>query len=141
MSKRILTAMIIASIAGLLVIGCGDSSSADPLTKTQLVDEANSICTSADAERSEALDEEGDANPGLADLSRSALLPVEEMTEDLAEWTAPPGEAQKVRAIVEAFEAGVAEVRADPADPTVAISAFGEANELAESYGLTACVI
>jgi hypothetical protein len=125
--------------AGLLAVGCGDSSSG-PLTKAEFVQEANSICRDADAERSEAL-QAADGDAELANLAIDAVAPVESMAEELGELSPPAGEAKEVRAIVAAFEAGVAEVKAEPADPTTAIAAFAEANELAEDSGLTDCVV
>lgn len=132
---------ITAVIAGLVVAGCGDSSSAEPLNRSQFVQEASSICRSADAERSEALEGAADGAPTVDELAADALPSVEEMTEELADLNVPVGERSEVQAIVKAFEAAIKEVQANPADPTAAIGAFTKANQLAEDYGLPACAI
>lgn len=137
-----LTAVSIVSvIAGLGLLGCGSSSSAEPTNKAQVVQEANSICEGAAAKRSEALEKAADGDPQIAQLAVDALQPVEEMTEELGELVVPAGERDEIRAIVSAFEASIRKVRAEPGDPTAAIAAFAEPNQLAEEYGLTDCTI
>ncbi len=111
------------------------------MNRAQFVQEANSICQSAEVERSEALEEAADGDPKVSELAIDALQPVEEMTEELDELGAPAGDENEIEAIVRAFEASIREVRADPADPTAAIAAFAEPSQLAEGYGLTDCVI
>ena len=133
-----------ASVAGVVagfVAGCGGSSDADPLNTAQFVQEANSICASAEAERNEALRDAADGEPGLAELANEALPSVEEMTEELGELGAPVSDRSEVQAIVNAFNAGIEEVKVNPANPAIAIAAFSEANKLAEAYGLTECVV
>jgi hypothetical protein len=139
--KALYTALLATVIVGLVAAGCGDSGSSDPLTKAQFLQEGNSICEDAETERSEALQSAADGDPEVAELATDALPPVEEMTEELSELDGPAGERGEVQAIVDAFNEGVEEVKADPGDPAVAISAFTEANTLAESYGLTDCTI
>src|ERR1043166_5193165 len=127
--------MAIASafVFGMLVAGCGGSDSSGPLTKAEFVQEAKSICQNAEVEQGEAL-RAADSASGLAKLTLAALPPVEEMAEELAELSPPAGDAKEIAAIIEAVEAGVAEVKADPVAATAAIGAFAEANKLAEAY-------
>jgi hypothetical protein len=139
MSKGLYVMLICALISGFYGAGCGGSS--DPLTKAEFTEEANSICREAEAERNEALRQAADSNQGLAALANEALAPAEEMIEELEDLSPPTGEAKEVEKMIQAYKAGVAEVRGDPANPETAISAFAEANQLAESYGLTDCVI
>jgi dihydroorotase-like cyclic amidohydrolase len=129
--------MAFTLVAGLLS-GCGGSS--DPLTKAEFTQEASSICRDAKAEQAEAL-QAVDENAGLAELTSDALSPVQSMTEELSELSPPPADTQEVKALIEAFEAGVADVKASSADPAVSIAAFAEANQLAEAYGLADCVV
>ena len=68
------------------------------------------------------------------------LEPVEQMTEELADLGPPKGEAKEVAAIVAAFEAGTASVKAEPEGPKIT-SAYAEANKLAAAYGLSECAI
>jgi hypothetical protein len=133
-------ALASAFIFGALLAGCGGSGSSGPLTKAEFVQQAKSICQDAEAEQGEAL-RAADGASGLAELTLDALSPVQDMAEELAELSPPPGDAKKTAAIIEAVEAGVAEVKADPVAATAAIGAFAEANKLAEAYGLTGCVI
>lgn len=126
--------------AGLLVAGCGGSGSSDPLTRSEFIEEANTICQEAEAERSEVL-RGVEGSPALSTLASEAISSVEGMTEELAELNPPAADSKEIAAIVGAFQAGVAEVKADSADPSVGISAFAEASSLAEDYGLTDCTI
>jgi hypothetical protein len=135
--------MALASVlfAGLILAGCGGSSSAEPLNKPQFIQEASAICRDADAERAEVLRNASSDQPGAAELTTEALPPVEEMIEELGELGPPAGDTKEVRAIIAAFEAGLKDLKANPADLTSAVSAFAEANQLAEDYGLADCTI
>jgi hypothetical protein len=129
-------------LAGFFVAGCGgSSSSAESLSKPQFVREATAICADAQVERAEALKDVLDEKPELADLTSSALLSVEEMTEELGALGPPPGDAKEVQAIIDAYEAGIKKIKADPGDLTGVLSTFTKANQLAEEYGLTDCTI
>jgi hypothetical protein len=77
----------------------------------------------------------------VTELTNSALPAVEKMTEELGELGPPPGDSQKVRAIVDAYEAGIKKIEADPGNLTAVINTFTKANQLAEEYGLTDCSI
>lgn len=138
-TKKVCIASASALALGAILVGCGGSS--EPLTKAEFVEEAQSICQNAESQQSEALKDAANSDSGLAQLTLAALPPVQDMAEELADLNPPPRDAKKVDAIVEAVEAGVAEVKADPGDTTAAIEAFAEANKLAEAYGLTGCVI
>jgi hypothetical protein len=133
---------------GFTASGCGGSESSDPLTKSEFTQQANSICRSATQDRGEAQDDateqgtgEGASSEARYFLTEVSLPPVQTMTEELGELNAPRGKKKEVRAIIAAFEQGVAQIEADPADLSAAVVAFDKGNELAEEYGLTDCVI
>ena len=141
MPKYFYMALAFVLVTGVFAAGCGGSGSSDPLTKAEFVEQGNSICRETGTERSKALRDAADGDPGLAELTAAALTPTQEMIEELGELNPPNSDAAKVTAMLKAFRAGIAEVEADPANPTVAMAAFAEASKLAESYGLTDCVI
>lgn len=134
-------------VAGLTSVGCGDSADAGPLTKSQFLQEADSICRTANQEREEALKEaaeQEDTGGGSESeyfVTEAALPPVESMTEDLGDLVPPRGDEKEVEAIIAAFEQGIARIEADPTDLTTAVSAFTKANQLSEAYGLKDCTI
>ena len=141
MGNRLYPVPVALFAAGVLAAGCGSSGSSDPLTKAEFVQQANSICRENEAERSEGLRNAAGADPELTELTTEALQPVQNMAEELGELSPPAGDATEISAIVEAFETGIADVKADPADPTAVIAAFGQANKLAGNYGLVDCAI
>lgn len=138
---RSLTALLVA----LLVAGCGGSGSAAPaapLKKPQFVQQANSICKNAEAERNEAMREAVDGEPEAAEfVTEAALPPVQQMTEELGDLGAPVGDQKEAQAIIGAFEAGIKKIEADPTDLTAGVGAFDHANKLALEYGLVDCTI
>lgn len=141
-SKITLLSVLMALMLVLAVAGCGGSSEAKPLKKSQFVEEANSICKDAAAERGEAMREAADGDPDAAEFAtETALPPVQHMAEELGDLGAPVGDEKEVQAIVVAFEKGVKKVEADPANPSVGVTAFDHADELALEYGLADCTI
>ena len=104
--------------------------------------QANAICSHAEDERRQASTDvgEGEDSGDAAAVTEALVAPVKTMTEELGELGPPKGDAKQVKAIIAAFEAGIATLEADPAGPESA-TAFAEADELATAYGLTSCVI
>jgi hypothetical protein len=141
MSKRLRVVALSIFVVVLLLTGCGGSGSSDPLTKAEFIREATSICRSADSEQDKALRDAAGGDPELSELTVDALSPVESMTEELGELNPPPGDTKEVNALIEALEAGAAKVKANPADPAISTTAFAEANDLAEAYGLAECIV
>ena len=127
-------------------VGCGGSSEAEPLQKKAFLGQANAICRNSEAEREVHMravaTESADANPSEeAKVGTEALVaPVKTMTDELSGLGAPRGDAKQVAAIIDAFEAGVAKLEADPGGPNSAF-VFTRANELSAEYGLSACTI
>lgn len=142
-------AIYAAGLAGILtlfaLVGCGSSSEADTVTKSEFVKQANRICGSAQSERLETLAAvKGDPKPQREEeLVTNVILPqIQQMVEELGELRPSKGDEREVQAIVSAFEGGVQQVEASAgADLTKDAAAFNNANELAKDYGLTACRI
>lgn len=124
------------------VSGCGGSDEPDALTKSEFVAQANAICVDAQGERKQGTEDlAADDGADQASLVTEALVePVAEMTEDLSELGPPKGETQQVGEMIGAFEAGVAELEAEPVSAGSA-SAFTKASKLAAEYGLPKCAI
>lgn len=142
-----IAAFIVVALVTLVAVaaGCGsDSSEAAPLTKSAFVKEANEICVAATKERGQAtkqLDDEGEGGADEVSAGTEALTaPVQTMAEELGDLGAPKGDEKEVEQIVDAFEAGVAELEDEPVG-TDAASAFAEANEMAAAYGLSDCSV
>jgi hypothetical protein len=144
-SKAVYAVVLGASVAALILAGCGgsggSSGNAPPLKKPQFIAQANSICKQAETERNEALKDAANGEPELGELTDAALPSLQKMTEELGELGPPKGDKEEVETIVGAFEEGASEVEDNSTDPTAQISAFAEADKLAEEYGLTDCAI
>lgn len=128
----------------MIAAGCGGSSEAAPLTKATFVQQANAICVNANKERSQATKDLEDEGSGGADEAtagtESLTAPVQAMAEEIGDLGAPKGDEKEVKAIVDAFEAGVVQLDEDPVGPGAA-SAFTKANEMAAGYGLSDCSV
>ncbi|HVQ57395.1 MAG TPA: hypothetical protein VMS60_00670 [Solirubrobacterales bacterium] len=139
-----LLAILALPVVAFALIGCGSGDSG-PLKKSAFVEEANAICVEAEQERkqgTEDLVDDGDVDPSEeAEVVSEALVsPVQTMTEELGDLSPPKGDEKQVKAIVAAFEDGVAKVEADPVGAEEKLP-FAKANELALEYGLTDCTI
>jgi len=143
-SATLMAAVSIALLLGSSGLGCGGSSEAEPLKKSQFVQQANAVCRNAAQERGKVMREAAaeSREPQPAEfVTEVALPPVQKMTEELESLGSPPGDAVQVRAIISAFERGVSRIESDPTDLTAAVKAFTKANALALAYGLTDCTI
>jgi hypothetical protein len=137
--SMLLAVSLAALIAALVVAGCGGGGNSDPLTKSEFVEQANSICKDAAAERDAALEDVAKGDSEF--VTEAALPPVQKMTEELSELVPPVGDKKEVQAIVAAFRAGIKKVEADPTNLVSDVGAFAQADKLATEYGLTDCVI
>jgi septal ring factor EnvC (AmiA/AmiB activator) len=129
-----------AALLAALIVGCGGSSEAAPLKKSQFVKQADEVCASTQKERAEQSDELAESEDSEEDLMRALLEPVENMTDELADLGPPAGQEKEVEAIIAAYEKGISKLEADPGASDVPL-AFDQANQLAADYGLTDCVI
>lgn len=141
-------AAAVAALVTLVAVaaGCGsDSSTAAALKKPAFIQQANAICVEGTDERKQVTKDlaengEDDGSDEAAVATEALVSPVLNMTEELGDLGAPKGDEKQVEEIVEAFEAGIANLEADPGGPKSA-SAFAKANELAGEYGLTDCTV
>ena len=145
MGQRALLALAAVALLAALATGCGDSSEAAPLKKSQFVKQADAICATAQGEREAQAKElaeqgESDDSEDAEEAIQKILEPVDKMTDELGDLGPPKGEEKEVEAIVAAYEEGASKLEADPAGPD-SVSAFDKANQLAEDYGLTGCTI
>lgn len=134
--------MLAVVLLSSLAIGCGGSSDAAPLKKTQFVKQGNAICATMQAERDSQTKEAQKQLSGADETEAMsfALEPVETMTDELGELGAPTGQEEEVEAIIAAFEDGVSQLEAEPTGPKSA-TAFEQADKQAAAYGLTECTI
>jgi hypothetical protein len=149
MDARIPFAVAVLAIA-VAAAGCGGSESA-PLTKAEFIEQGNSVCKQGKKEMAAALKgvSKGSAqgsgkSSGEAELERVvtevALPPVQGMTEELGDLSPPEKDQKQIAAIVAAFEEGLKKSKADPSSALTG-TPFTSANERAEAYGLTECMI
>jgi hypothetical protein len=143
--KGIYGAVLMGMATVLVAVGCGGSGEAETLTRFDFVKQANAICSSAQSEREEALEQatEGNAKPEKKALVTEVILPtIQQMAEELEDLGRPKDDEKEVQAIVSAFEGGVQKVEANAgADLAADVAAFSHADELAQEYGLTECRI
>jgi hypothetical protein len=153
--KSVRFAILGALAAGLIAAGCGSddnndkqsfgtsvgSASTASLTKADFVTQANAICKTANQE----LDQAGQAlgqSPTPEELDSfvtdNVTPTIQTELDAIRALGAPAGDEQTVNAILAAADSGLQSLQADPSlltngDP------FGEANQLADDYGLTVC--
>jgi hypothetical protein len=153
--KSVRFAILGALAAGLIAAGCGSddnndkqsfgtsvgSASTASLTKADFVTQANAICKTANQE----LDQAGQAlgqSPTPEELDSfvtdNVTPTIQTELDAIRGLGAPAGDEQTVNAILAAADSGLQSLQADPSlltggDP------FGEANQLADDYGLTVC--
>ncbi len=141
-----------ALVIALAVAGCGsddDGSSGDAstdITKEEFVTQANAICKSSN-EAIEAASEEAFSSgkqPTQAEaeefITATVIPEVEGQLDGIRELDIPEGEEDAVNEILDAADAGVEEVKADPISATTEESdPFGEANQLSDAYGMKEC--
>lgn len=138
---RLLHAALLAlALLALVVAGCGGSSDAAPLKKSQFVKEADQICATAQQERAGQKEELTESEDSGEEIMQLLLEPVQKMTDELGDLGPPEGQEKEVEAIIAAYEEGIAQLEAEPGGPE-AVSAFDKANGLAEGYGLSGCTI
>jgi hypothetical protein len=145
--NRLLPILILAAMAVALLgaAGCGDdgdSSGSEPLSKEELIAEADQVCAEGDAE----IDAAGQAFAGSTDrvdeLVRTVIAPgLREQIEQLRELTPPAGDQPAFDEFVDTFEQGVDRLEANPEQLArgLAVKTILEARELAREYGMQSC--
>lgn len=153
--KSVWIAILGALAAGLLAAGCGSDDNSDKqsfgtsvgsastasLSKADFVTQANAVCKTANQE----LDQAGQAlgqNPTPEELDSfvtdNVTPTIQTELDAIRALGAPAGDEQTVNAILAAADSGLQRLQADPSLLTTG-DPFGEANQLADDYGLTVC--
>lgn len=140
---------VVVAVAAL-AFGCGGDDD-DSLTKAEYRKQANALCLQGNDQKDNAI-REGFEDPKKAGitakgeagtievLTELALPPIVAMTEELKELGGPEGEEEKAEEMVEAIEAEIDEIEANPkAVATGSGGEFNEANKLADELGLESC--
>jgi hypothetical protein len=118
------------------------------LTKAEFVKRGNEICGSARRRKASAIfnyrERHQEDVPAQALDERLvtvvALAPIRRMDEDLLRLAPPSGDADRVAAIVDAFEAAAVDQEQNPAGVLEGVrDPFYRANRMASKYGLNVC--
>lgn len=132
--------------AGLFAAGCGGGSSNDGPTRAEFITQADAICKKAH----DKLDSDFNAafsgkQPSQADLNKFALntlVPaVQGEIDDVSALAPPSADKADVAAIIDAEQAGVNKIKADPGvlSPKVPENPLGKGQRLANDYGMKEC--
>lgn len=139
---------LLGVIVAVLVAGCGSSGSDSTITTAEFTKQAGAICKEAEEKRVEGLAAIAEQAPPSADVEaqqekaiRQVMPTYEEAAEQIDKLGAPKGEEQKVEALVEAMEEAAEKATADPHTAAVSNIFFRKADQLAEPYNLTGCII
>ncbi|MDQ3572963.1 MAG: hypothetical protein M3383_08910 [Actinomycetota bacterium] len=145
-----------ALLCATVWVGCGGDDSedhskpvvADPITKVEFLREADEICFASEAQIEAAADDilagNGKADPAeVKRIARGIVVPaLEAEVAAIGALRFPAGDEAKIRAILAATEAGVAQIEADPAGLLDGVpQPLREAQRLAAAYGSRQCGI
>ena len=142
-------ALVVALVVGLApVAACGEDEK--PLSKSEYLERARTICREGNQELAQATQEEfKDVKQGekptpeqLERYARDVVVPmVRKQVASLRDLPGPEGAADQVDEIYDAFERALARIEKDPAlltgSPNLEI--FKEADELSKKYGFPVC--
>ncbi len=143
-------------VAALLVSGCGDDDDdggfspvvSDPTSKVEFLRQADEICHSTESRIEAAADDllTGKGDPDPAEVEEVALgIVVPALEAEIAAigaLDAPEGDEDEVQGILDATQAGIEEIEADPqALLDGAPKSLVKAEQLARQYGSTQCGI
>lgn len=147
---RLLIAIAIA-VLGLQVVGCGGGDTAPTISKADFISGGDQICaetvkeqaanyeqivTNAEAEGTEVTPADGKkVEQELANVVASS---VEDMVAEFEDLGTPAGKEEAVAKMLEQYEEGAEETRADP-QAFLKVEAFVAADESAKKLGLEKC--
>jgi hypothetical protein len=149
-------AAAISFVAVALLSGCGDDSNeggfspvvSDPLSKVEFLRQSDEICHSTESRIEAAADDlltgKSDPDPGeVEEVAINIVVPaLESEVAAIGALGAPEGDEDKVQAILDATEAGIAEIEADPQALLDDVpKSLRKAEELARAYGSQQCGI
>lgn len=143
-------------MAVVLVAGCGGDDDeggfspvvSDPVSKVEFLRQADEICLSTESRIEAAADElvtsKQDPSPEeVEEVAINIVVPaLESEVAAIGALGAPEGDEDEIQAILDATEAGIAEIEADPQALLDDVPpALREAEELARQYGSQQCGI
>jgi hypothetical protein len=130
--------------SGLLAASCGGGD--DAPTKAEFIEQADAICKKAhrnfEKEFQQAFGGERPSNADLKNFAKSDLVPgTEGQIAEISALEPPSGDQAQVDAIIEAVQAGVDKIKADPGIllPSVPEDPLAEGHRLAKEYGMKEC--
>jgi hypothetical protein len=139
-------AVVALLAAGAIATGCGssdgnsDSTTTASLTKAEWIAKADAICKQGNQEINQAT-KQFQGKPTQAQFDQFAtdtLAPsVQKQVDQIRALSAPGGNEAQVNAILDAAEADVNKVKANPS--SIQGDPFADANKLARAYGLKVC--
>ncbi len=144
-------AALSATALCLVLAACGDDTAKDPagsdepkaLTKAELIEQGDAICKASNDKMKAASAplEAGDPTEAeaVAFITETLIPEVEGQAQDLRDLVPPAEDAAAIDAMLDALEAELAKVKADPAYAFSAEGGFVEANKLAVDYGFKEC--
>ncbi len=155
MKLKLTWVVVFALAGGLIAAGCGgddnnDSSSTDngattaveAITKSAFITEADQICK----ESNDQIDTEGRKlgnSPTKSELESfvsNTLVPgIQQQLDQIRALGAPAGDEDQVNALLDAAQADLDELEADPGLLSSNDEVFADANKLANDYGLKVC--
>jgi len=153
-NKGLIATLIGVAAIAAIVAGCGssDDETTSPLTKAQLIAQADAICKTGNAEiesefeafaKKNNIDEnEEPSKAQQAELSETILVPnVSNQAEEIRDLAAPSADEDEISAMLDSLDEGVEEVEANPQAPFESNqpNPFGPANKIAKEYGLKVC--
>jgi hypothetical protein len=149
MSKGIVGWIVaLIAVAGLALLGGCGSSGEDSLSKAEFEKKAGAICDEAEEKRAKVVsglvqeaDPNGDVQAQQEQVIHKALPTYEEAASKIADLGAPEGQQEKVDALVSAMEEAAEKALADPHTAVVSNIFFRKADQLAQEYELSGCVI
>ena len=141
--------MFVAMLSvGLVLAACGSSSSSTTsttaLTKAQFLVKGNAICAAGNKATNKIANNTFSKNkkPTQAQINEFAakITPIiQGEINGVKNLGAPQGDQAKVNAIVNSAQSALNKIKADPTILASNQDPFKQANQLAKSYGLTAC--
>jgi hypothetical protein len=130
---------------GLFAAGCGGGDD-DSLSRAEFVQQADAICRKAhdrfDKAFQQAFPDGEPTQTQLKEFAATTLVPgVQGEIDDVGELEPPAADQDQVDAILEAEQAGVDKVKANPAvlSPAVKEDPLAKGQKLAKAYGMKEC--
>jgi len=144
------------ALASLVLASCGGGEDdggfspvvSDPLSKVEFLRQADAICQSSESRIEAAADDlltaKGDPSPEeVEQVAIDLIVPaLETEVSAISALGAPEGDEDKVKAILDATQAGIGEIEANPRALLDGVpESLREAEQLAREYGSRQCGI